>query len=94
MYLDTLNHLGYYFFNIGEKDASVAWLKQGWEICRDLPPATYLEPNEIKGVMPLIAGNYIFGLKQSGLEATADKITMEVDELKKRIAEASAEKKE
>ena len=92
--LDIRNHLDWHYSRIGKRHESVVWLKEGWEVCLDVPPETFAKSTQINNIMLWLADNYISALKELGPEAEAQKVSAEFDQLKQRLAQATAEKQE
>ena len=93
--VDSLNFIAMEHYRVENKVEGLAAFAEAWEICRDMPLETFLMKE--KGFyerMAMTAENYIYALRVAGSEETASKVTAEVDELKKRIADANAQKKE
>ena len=95
MHLDSLNFIAIEHYRVEKKDEGLATFREAWELFREMPVATYVKKeNGFEERMSMMLGNYIYALKLAGSEEAAEKVSAEVDQLKKRIAEASAEKKE
>ena len=95
MHLDSLNFIAIEHYRVEKKDEGLATFREAWELFREMPVATYVKKeNGFEERMSMMLGNYIYALKLAGSEEAAEKVSAEVDQLKKRIAEASAETNE
>ena len=90
--LDSLQHLSHEAFRVGKNDECLGWLKEGWELCREISPATYFENKDLETYMQLMAANYAKGLQLMVSEEASAKIAAEAEQLRERITKAGAEK--
>ena len=93
LYLESLNHLGFYYARVGNQDKMSEIATESWESCRNIPPPIYRGHQGLTSTMQMIGKNYISYLKWKMLDEEAASVTAEFERLQNQISAAGATEK-